>query len=223
MNKLFKDDILTTDVQVKGETDTYVVKISFGGFLELLYDQLKVTNEFNLKAVTRALINGFNRDDVYIHCSCPDWQYRFAYFATKNNINSGDAENRPSDTTNPNDMLGSACKHVLLVLSNTSWLLKVASVIHNYVNYMEKHHERLYQKIIYPAIWKKEYEEPEQLSLFDDEDELATDTDTIDTSNVYARTKNQFKKGNTSGIRFISNRDDPQLTIDDISKQQENI
>ena len=223
MNKLFKDDILTTDVQVKGETDTYVVKISFGGFLELLYDQLKVTNEFNLKAVTRALINGFNRDDVYIHCSCPDWQYRFAYFATKNNINSGDAENRPSDTTNPNDMLGSACKHVLLVLSNTSWLLKVASVIHNYVNYMEKHHERLYQKIIYPAIWKKEYEEPKQLSLFDDEDELATDTDTIDTSNVYARTKNQFKKGNTSGIRFISNRDDPQLTIDDISKQQENI
>ena len=223
MNKLFKDDILTTDVQVKGETDTYVVKISFGGFLELLYDQLKVTNEFNLKAVTRALINGFNRDDVYIHCSCPDWQYRFAYFATKNNINSGDAENRPSDTTNPNDMLGSACKQVLLVLSNTSWLLKVASVIHNYVNYMEKHHERLYQKIIYPAIWKKEYEEPKQLSLFDDEDELATDTDTIDTSNVYARTKNQFKKGNTSGIRFISNRDDPQLTIDDISKQQENI
>ena len=223
MNKLFKDDILTTDVQVKGETDTYVVKISFGGFLELLYDQLKVTNEFNLKAVTRALINGFNRDDVYIHCSCPDWQYRFAYFATKNNINSGDAENRPSDITNPNDMLGSACKHVLLVLSNTSWLLKVASVIHNYVNYMEKHHERLYQKIIYPAIWKKEYEEPKQLSLFDDEDELATDTDTIDTSNVYARTKNQFKKGNTSGIRFISNRDDPQLTIDDISKQQENI
>ena len=223
MNKLFKDDILTTDVQVKGETDTYVVKISFGGFLELLYDQLKVTNEFNLKAVTRALINGFNRDDVYIHCSCPDWQYRFAYFATKNNINSGDAENRPSGTTNPNDMLGSACKHVLLVLSNTSWLLKVASVIHNYVNYMEKHHERLYQKIIYPAIWKKEYEEPKQLSLFDDEDELATDTDTIDTSNVYARTKNQFKKGNTSGIRFISNRDDPQLTIDDISKQQENI
>lgn len=219
MNKLFKDDILTTDVQVKGETDTYVVKISFGGFLELLYDQLKVTNEFNLKAVTRALINGFNRDDVYIHCSCPDWQYRFAYFATKNNINSGDAENRPSDITNPNDMLGSACKHVLLVLSNTSWLLKVASVIHNYVNYMEKHYERLYQKIIYPAIWKKEYEEPKQLSLFDDEDELATDTDTIDTSNVYARTKNQFKKGNTSGIRFISNRDDPQLTIDDISKQ----
>lgn len=217
MNKLFKDDILTTDVQVKGETDTYVVKISFGGFLELLYDQLKVTNEFNLKAVTRALINGFNRDDVYIHCSCPDWQYRFAYFATKNNINSGDAENRPSDTTNPNDMLGSACKHVLLVLSNTSWLLKVASVIHNYVNYMEKHHERLYQKIIYPAIWKKEYEEPKQLSLFDDEDELATDTDTIDTSNVYARTKNQFKQGNE--YRFRPGPDKNQISIDDVGEE----
>ena len=217
MNKLFKDDILTIDVQVKGETDTYVVKISFGGFLELLYDQLKVTNEFNLKAVTRALINGFNRDDVYIHCSCPDWQYRFAYFATKNNINSGDAENRPSDITNPNDMLGSACKHVLLVLSNTSWLLKVASVIHNYVNYMEKHYERLYQKIIYPAIWHKDYEEPEQLSLFDDEDELATDTDTIDKSNIHAKTKNQFKQGNE--YRFRPGPDKNQISIDDVGEE----
>ena len=218
MNKLFKDDILTIDVQVKGETDTYVVKISFGGFLELLYDQLKITNEFNLKAVTRALINGFNRDDVYIHCSCPDWQYRFAYFATKNNINSGDAENRPSDITNPDDMLGSACKHVLLVLSNTSWLLKVASVIHNYVNYMEKHYERLYQKIIYPAIWHKDYEEPEQLSLFDDEDELATDTDTIDKSNIHAKTKNQFKQGNE--YRFRPGPDKNQISIDDVGEEE---
>ena len=217
MNKLFKDDILTVDVQVKGETDTYTVKISFGGFLELLYDQLKVTKEFNLKAVTRALINGFNRDDVYIHCSCPDWQYRYAYFATKNDINSGDAETRPSDITNPDDALGAACKHVLLVLSNTSWLLKVASVIHNYVNYMEKHYERLYQRIIYPAIWKKEYEEPVQLSLFDDEeDQLETDTDTIDKSNIHAKTKNQFKQGND--YRFRPGPDKNQVSIDDVGE-----
>ena len=32
----------------------------------------------------------------------------------------GDPQTIPSDITNPNDTLGSACKHVLLVLSNTN-------------------------------------------------------------------------------------------------------
>ena len=63
MNKLFKDNILTVDIKVKGETDDYFVKISFGGFLELLRDQINRTGKFDLKAVTRALINGFNKDD----------------------------------------------------------------------------------------------------------------------------------------------------------------
>lgn len=215
MNKLFKDDILTVDVKVKGETDTYTVKISFGGFLELLHDQLRKNPVLDLKAVTRALVNGFNRDDVYIKCSCPDAQYRFNFWQTRNNINSGDPETRPSNITNPDDNLGSACKHVLLVLSNTSWLLKVASTVFNYINYMEKHYKRLYADVIYPAIYQKEYEEPVQLDMFDDVDnkELTTDSDTIDTSNKYAVDKTKFKKGNTQGIRFASNIEKDQLSM----------
>lgn len=220
MNKLFKQDILTVDVNVKGETDNYTVKISFGGFCEILQDQIKKQNgKFDYKAVTRALIIGFNRDDVYIHCSCPDATYRMNYWQTKNGINSGDPENRPSDITNPNDTLGSACKHVLLVLSNTSWLLKVAATIRNYVNYMEKHYEKLYADIIYPAIYGKDYEEPVQLNIFDD-DELETDTDALDKSNEYARTKNQFKQGNKEGVRFAPKDDDSQLELDDIDDNQ---
>ena len=38
MNKLFKDDILAVDVTVHGETDDYKVRMSFGGFLEILRD-----------------------------------------------------------------------------------------------------------------------------------------------------------------------------------------
>ena len=215
MNKLFKDDILTVDINVKGETDNYTVKISFGGFCELLQDQIeKQQGKLDYKAVTRALILGFNKDDVFIHCSCPDASYRMNYWQTKNGISSGDPENRPSDITNPDDNLGSACKHVLLVLSNTSWLLKVGSTILNYIRYMEKHYQKLYADIIYPAIYGKEYEEPVQLDLFSD-DTLETDTDTIDKSNEYARTKNQFKQGNTQGIRFAPKDKNDQLTLDD--------
>lgn len=212
MNKLFKEDILTVNVAVKGETNDYIVKISFGGFLELLRSEVSRTENFDLRTVTRALLNGFNRDDVYIHCSCPDWKYRFAYWATKNNINSGEPQNDNGQwIRNPDDKLGSGCKHVLLVLANNSWLIKVASVIRNYVKYMEKHYERQYADIIYPAIYGKAYEEPVQLGLFDDDDELASDEDTLDIANEIGRTSTQFKKGNQSGIQFAKSGDGQQI------------
>ena len=155
---------------------------------------------------------------VVLH-NCPDAQYRFAYWQTKNDVITGDPENRPSNITNPDDKLGSACKHVLLVLSNTSFLLKVGSTIYNYINYMEKHYQKLYADIIYPAVYGKEYEEPVQLDLFDD-DVLETDTDMLDKSNEYARTKNQFKQGNTQGVKFASKADNNQLTFDDTVTNQ---
>jgi hypothetical protein len=213
MNKLFKDDILTVNISVNGETNNYVVKISFGGFLELLRKEIDRTGVFDLRSVTRALLDGFNKDDVYIHCSCPDWKYRFAYWGTKNNINSGEPQNSNGKwIRNPDDRLGSGCKHVLLVLSNNSWLIKVASVIKNYVKYMEKYYQQQYADIIYPAIYGKPYEEPVQTSMFDS-DELVSDEDTLDVSNELGRTSGQFKKGNE--YRFTKGPEKP------LSGQQE--
>ena len=217
MNKLFKEDILTVNISVNGETDDYTVKISFGGFLDILRDLLDddVVN-LNLRNITRALITGFNKDDVYIFCSCPDFHYRFGYWATRNNLTSGTPETRPSDITNPKDTLGSGCKHILLVLSNNSWLIKVASVINNYIKYMEKHYNKLYADIIFPAIFDREYEEPVQLTFNDEEtDELHTDSDTLDKANTYNKERTKFQKGNTQGVRFASKgEDEDQITFD---------
>lgn len=225
MNRLFKDNILDVNVSVHGETDDYSVKMSFGGFLDSLHRELKKNNDIlNLRVVSRALTSAFNSDNVYIHCSCKDWKYRFSYWATKNSITSGQAELRPANITNPGDTKGSGCKHIMLVLSNNSWLLKVASVIFNYINYMEKHYAKLYADIIYPAIYEKDYEEPVQMDMFADEEnpELETDSDTIDTSNKYARTKTQFKKGNE--YRFKPNQQvDKQLDFDSLLDDEENI
>lgn len=196
MNKLFKDNILTININVNGETSNYVVRISFGGFLDLLHDELSRNNDVvDLKAITRALIRGFNQDNVYIQCSCADFFYRFSYWATRNQITSGPEQKIPSNITNPDDKLGSGCKHVLLVLSNTKWLIKVASVINNYIKYMQEHYEDLYSTVIYPAIYQKEYEEPTQPTMFDT-DELETDTDIIDKSNIAGKVRGQFKPGN---------------------------
>lgn len=221
MNKLFKDNILDVDVVVHGETNDYLVRMSFGGFLDYLHNQLNQNNkQFDTRTISRALVTAFNSDQVYIHCSCPDWKYTMAFWATKNDIDSVKNEQKSNGKwlRNPTDTKGAGCKHSLLVLSNNTWLMKVASVIKNYVNYMEKHQQKLYADVIYPAIYQQPYEDDVQLDMFSD-DELASDTDTIDTANAEARTKGQFKKGNQSGVQFAS--PDKQISLDDVEIEDE--
>jgi len=226
MNKLFKDDIIDVNIRVNGETNVYLVKISFNGFLNSLAGYMPndaTESDLNFRIILRALLDAFNHNEVYVHCTCPDFQYREAYRATVNGINAGAPETRPSDETNPNDTKG-LCKYINLVLNNNSWMMQVASVIHNYINYMKEHMPKLYADVMYPAIYDREYEEPVQLDMLNDmegreDDELASDEDTIDTSNKWARTKTQFKPGNKEGIRFTS--PDKQLDIDSIDNEKE--
>lgn len=221
MNKFFKDNILNVNIQVKGETNDYLVRMSFGGILDGIKEQIeRQDGNFNLRCVMRALTAAFNNNDVYIHCSCPDWNFRFSYWSRVNDISSdkdNEQTNNGKEIRNPNDTKGPGCKHVLLLLSNNSWLVKIASVIFNYINYIKAHQEKLYADIIYPAIYGTEYEEPVQLGI-EDTDELSTGKDDIDISNKYARTKSQFKAGNQSGVQFAppNKEDEKQINFDQL-------
>ena len=223
MNSVFFDGILTVNIPVKGETANYLVRIKFGGFMDLLQEETKRIGKVDLRTITRALIRAFNSDDVFIHCSCPDFKYRFNYWATVREINSGTPENRPARITNPTDNKGPGCKHIMLVLSNTQWLIKVSSVLNNYIKYMEANRKNDYAKFIYPALYGEEYKEPVQLSLDDvDSTELDTETDTIDTANEYGRTSGRFKAGNPYRFQRDENKQIPgQMSVDDIEIEEE--
>lgn len=215
MNSLFKEGILTVGIPITGETDNYIVTIKFGNLLDKLKNR-SVNDKLDLRSIIRSLIDGFDDGDVYIHCSCPDWQYRMAYWATMDDLNSGTPENRPSDITNPDNKLGPGCKHVMLTLANSAWLIKVASVINNYIKYFEKNRQKQYADIIYPAIFGKKYEEPVQLS-FDDKDELDSDKSLIDTSNELGAVSGRFKKGNPYRFKPDSSKEEKgQISIDNI-------
>ena len=204
MNSLIKDGVVNISIEIHGETDNYLVKLSWSGFLDILHSELKRNNQesLDLRVIIRALVVSFNKGDVYISCNCSDFFYRFGYWASVDNINSGEPQLIPSDETNPNNKLGPGCKHILLVLSNTSWIIKVASVIMNYISYMEKHNQSQYSRIIYPAIYDKEYEEPVQTDLFDTKDELDSEQSDIDIANKSALERSKFQKGNVQGVRF---------------------
>lgn len=153
-------------------------------------EYIHVTDPVPVYDLTVDNYNNFLVDAGVVLHNC----YRFGYYATVNKFNEGEPQLIPSKQTNPDDELGSACKHVLLVLSNTSWLIKVASVIKNYIEYMKRNRQQQYANIIYPAIYGKKYEEPTQLSI--DDDTLQSDEQTLDISNIEARKKGQFKPGN---------------------------
>ncbi len=210
MNKFFKNHILTVDIPVTGETDNYVVKVTFGGIMDNIQRRLRQNNGvFDIKTIVRSMIDCFNSEDIYTWCSCPDYRYRMAYWASKNGINSGPVEDRPSNITNPGDRLGPGCKHVMLVLNNNSWIMKVASVIYNYTNYVQKHYEQQYADIIYPALYGKPYEGDIQLQLEPDE------TPDIDTANTYARTKNRWTSDTAPRWLRRQNMDDAQTKIEE--------
>lgn len=219
MNSLFFDDILTVKVPVRGETNNYVVTIKFTGFIDILQRELKKINaeDVDLRLIIRALIQAFNSEEVFIHCSCEDFKYRFNYWVTRKDINSGEPQYIPTRITNPLDNKGAGCKHIMLVLSNTQWLMKVSSVINNYIKYMKTHIPKDYAQYIYPALFGKEYEEVVQTSIFDTEGSLDDTEDTINIANEYGRRSGQFKPGNPYRFQQQDNVvDNTQISISDI-------
>lgn len=159
--------------------------------------------------------NNFLTDAGVILHNC----FRFAYWQSVSDIITGPKESRPAKITNPNNDLGPCCKHTALVLSNTSFLIKVASVINNYIHWFEKNRKKQYADIIYPAVFGKKYEEPVQLSI-DDKDTLDTSKSDIDTSNEYGRTRTQFKPGNTYRYQKKLKPDPNQTQLDDIDDKE---
>lgn len=194
MNKFFKDDELKVGINVKGETNDYVVTIRYNGVLREIEEQIKRNNNtLEFKCVLIALQRVFNSGNVFVSCSCPDWKFRQSYHATRDGYNSGDPEIRASDITNPGDTKGAGCKHVNLVLGNVDWLMKICSVINNYIHYMKDHFERKYADLIFPKLFGIPYQKAVQLNLLDTDDDLSNNPDEIKLSNQYGRDRTRFR------------------------------
>lgn len=197
MNTFFKQDILNVGVRVHGETNNYMVKLKFSGVLKEISSQIKINNKLEFKTILQSMLKVFNSGDVYIHCSCPDFKYRFDYWSTKNNYNSGEPQtSNGKEIANPHDTKGAGCKHTLLVLANLDWIMKVTSVINNYIKYAKEHMQKNYADYIFPKLYNMPYTKAVQLDLFDNDGDLKTDSDTIDLVNKQGRISGQFKPGN---------------------------
>lgn len=180
IRRFFENDevVFTTIV----ENDHQVI-VKFEGALSELKKRLKQTGKVcTLRDVITSLSIAIDRDnDIKVRCECPDFTYRYAYWATVGEYIFGTGQmERPNYKRTNMDGKGSTCKHLLALLSNKQWLIKLASVINNYI--------RMNKDLTYDYIYEKPPEDdtdPDQISIFDtmnDEDNPEDDNSIEDES-----------------------------------------
>lgn len=229
MNTFFKKDILNFEIEVRGETDNYKVKIKLNNIIDELKKILKRTNrQVEFKNIVEAITRVFEHDDVYLSCTCPDWKYRFDHWAHVGQFASSKQDPGPGKgIANPNNDKGSGCKHVLLVMANKDWVMKVSSTINNYINYMKDNQERLYQSIIFPSIYGVKYSDEIQDQLFNPDtgnkarNYLSRSRSILDKANKFGKDKNKFKQGNKQGMRFTKDDNSEDQVKLDLSDSEE--
>ena len=199
MNKLFKEDILEVSIPVTGETDNYTVSIRMEGVVKEIAKNIKNNaNKLEFRTIVQSLTKVFNSANIFVKCSCPDYKYRFAHWNIVNRVSVDDTSKDPGPgkgIRNPNDQLGRGCKHVLLCLANGDWIMKVASVINNYIHYAEEKLQKAFLKLIFPKLYGVPYDEATDNDLLPDDFELDSSTSIIDTINDYGKNRGKYKPG----------------------------
>lgn len=199
MNKLFKEDILEVAIPVTGETDNYTVNIRMEGIVAEIAKNIKNNkNKLEYRTIVQSITKIFNTGNIFVKCSCPDYKYRFAHWNIVNNVSVDDSSKDPGPgkgIRNPKDQLGRGCKHVLLVLANGDWVMKVASVINNYIHYAEKKLQKPFLKLIFPKLYGIPADEMIEQDLIDDEKYLDSSEGLIDAINEYGKQRGQYRPG----------------------------
>ncbi len=227
MNKLFKEDILEVSIPVVGEKDSYTVSIKMEGVVKEIANNIKNNkNQLEYRTIIQALTKVFNSSNIWVKCTCPDYKYRFAHWNIINNVSIDDTSKDPGPgkgIANPNDDKGRGCKHILLVLANGDWLMKVASVINNYIHYAEEKLRQPFLKLIFPKLYGVTIEEASDKDLVPEEFELTSTTEIIDLINDYGRNRGKYQKGsNKNPVAEKEKLKSKNKEINDKSKETEN-
>lgn len=199
MNDFFKRDILKVKIPVIGETDNYDVTIKMEGVVAEIAKNIKSNhNKLEYRTIIQSLTKVFNTTNIYTKCTCPDHLYNYAHWNIVNNVSVDDTAHDPGpgkNIKNPNDDKGRGCKHILLILSNVDWMMKVASVINNYIHYTEEHMQKAFMKLIFPKLYGMPADEAVENNLVPEETNMDTEPHVIEVINKWAANRGKIKKG----------------------------
>lgn len=225
MNKLFKEDILEVAIPVTGETDSYTVNIRMEGVIKEIARNIKNNkNKLEFRTIVQSLTKVFNSANIFVKCSCPDYKYRFAHWNIVNRVSVDDTSKDPGPgkgIVNPRDDKGRGCKHVLLCLANGDWIMKVASVINNYIHYAEEKLQKPFLKLIFPKLYGVPFDEVVENDLLPDDFELDSSESIIDAINDYGKNRGKILKGSNINPVYADKLSAEQKKKADKEKQSE--
>lgn len=166
IRELFTNDdlVFTTNV------GDYVVTLAVKNVLDTLKSKVKSQGKCTYADVLKSVNECLDKDGLRINCTCADFTYRFKYWAYKGGYLYGDpgkAAEFPKKT-NPNDSLGSMCKHIASVLTNKVWILKVSAAVNNYI--------RLNKDKCYPYLGLEVPQKSQSIKVDKSQDEVPQDT-----------------------------------------------
>ena len=139
-NNVDFESLFTTDTFTwKSRVGDYIVTISFEGAFSNLYTQVGSWSgknrwkKIDLKLLTKCLSKSLDEDDLYIDCTCPDFLYRFSWWATQADAKYGVQQNRPPRVRNVRNNQGFCCKHLLATLYGKRWVTAAAKAWLQYI------------------------------------------------------------------------------------------
>lgn len=150
INTLFKTGTYSFIIPVRGKTDDYMISIEIDGFIDDLNIALK-KQPFTPNTIQIALQKAVAIKKIRISCNCPDFTYRYSYSQTLAGNKAGEPQSVPSIKTNPNNIKG-ACKHIVAVLSNKSWIPQISTNLHTYIMTIYNRNRTLFDSIIRPSL-----------------------------------------------------------------------
>lgn len=199
MNQFFKQDQLDVKIPITGETDSYIVTIRLNGVLAEIAKNIKNNqNKLEYRTIIQALTKIFNTTNIFVNCTCPDFKYRFDHWSVVNSYGTTDSAHDPGPgrgIVNPKNDKGNGCKHILLCLANQEWLMKLGSVLHNYINYSQEKLPEAFKKLIFPKLYGIDYTDAIDKNLVPEDTKLETEKHIIDVINDWARNRGKFKPG----------------------------
>lgn len=147
VNRFFNLDEFTLHIPIIGQTDEYIEEIQLKNWLPILKSDIQ-KDGFSVMAFKKSLTKAMRTLDIKCRCSCPDFKFRFDYWFTVFGDNPGVPETRPAKITNPQNKLGRGCKHLLFVLSNRTWITRIARIFFNYCFNLYKQNKPLFERTI---------------------------------------------------------------------------
>ena len=133
VEEFLKADRITVEIPV----NDYICTIVFNNVIQNIINviDLQFRGNVNFNTVEKALSIAIDEEkDLKVNCTCKDFYYRYSYVATRGGYKSGYRQNMPAPVRNPNNNIGSFCKHLIMILKNKKWVHKLAEV----VNYLVK-------------------------------------------------------------------------------------